>query len=72
MADVIRGWTTNIEKAGYGECKEHDWVYANTVVMTHPPIYHRICSKCGQVEEQRPICVHEPDYDTIFRQFHCK
>lgn len=29
---------------------EHQWVTDNLVVCTDPPLWHRICQRCGRVE----------------------
>ena len=54
------------------ECNEHehDWVYANHVLMSNPPQYPKICRKCGKEGCDRGEFVQMGnEYEEIQRKF---
>ena len=57
------------EKEGNPDC-EHQWVYDNAVILTNPPLYHKICKLCGRVEHERGRMEENDDFEQIHREFH--
>jgi len=38
-------------KEGNHDC-DHNWEYDDAVILTNPPMCHKICTKCGRVEHE--------------------
>ena len=56
------------EHEGNPDCK-HEWVTENAVICTNPPMWHRICKKCGRVEHVRGEVIRD-SFTEIYNQFH--
>lgn len=50
------------------QCK-HEWVYSNSVLMSNPPIYKKICRLCGEEEYERKEVKREETYEQIQERF---
>lgn len=61
-----------IEKEGNNPNCQHKYIYDNWVVMTSPPIHHKICVFCGQVVEEYTPYEFHGDYQQVFKEFHGK
>ena len=48
---------------------QHDWVYSPFVALSNPPIYKKICKKCGKTEEERGDYVDSSEYDRTVKKF---
>jgi hypothetical protein len=48
---------------------EHEKVYDNKVLLTDPPQYPWICSKCGEVGRDRGEESSKETYDVIRKKF---
>ncbi len=57
------------EKPGDINCK-HEWVYDAMVIGTNPPIYHKICSKCGRVEHEFGRAIEYSGFNKLYNKFH--
>jgi hypothetical protein len=50
------------------ECN-HEWVYSPLVIATNPPIYRKICRKCGKKEEGGEFSVGLDEYYRVVERF---
>lgn len=51
------------------KCK-HDKVYDERTLLSNPPQYRWICSKCGYCGKDIGWDDPRPSYDDLFRKFH--
>ena len=51
------------------DCK-HEWVYDDWVVLSNPPIYHRICKLCGRLEHEYGRRMESSKFGEINEEFH--
>ena len=57
------------ERPGNPEC-QHEWVTDDIVIATNPPLYHRICERCGRVEHINGAEILPSRFGEIFQKFH--
>ena len=58
------------EKEGDMNCK-HEWCFDNMIIATNPPIYHKICKKCGRVEHvEGNYFEARNEFDDIYKKFY--
>jgi len=59
-----------IEKNGIDPNCSHEYVYSSLVVMTFPPINHKICKLCGQVVEEQDEIRPIQSFEDLYNKFH--
>ena len=56
------------EREGNPQC-QHKWEYDDIVIDTNPPMYHKICKKCGRLEHEYGSVIEPSAFEEIYKKF---